>query len=103
VGPAAGLIASFLGPGQPVFQAFASEKERFLFNVFDAQITFQRDGLGNVTGMIFRGGSEDLPAPRKMVLSPKQPDENIPYWLCLKGPLLEHLSLCDQRKRIPRN
>jgi serine-type D-Ala-D-Ala carboxypeptidase/endopeptidase len=51
--------------GQSAFPLYASAKDRFYYKVVDAQIDFQRDPAGHVTGLILHQNGRDLPAAKK--------------------------------------
>ena len=51
--------------GQPRFPVYASAKDRFFYTVVDAQIAFQRDATGRVTGLVLHQGGADLVAAKK--------------------------------------
>jgi D-alanyl-D-alanine-carboxypeptidase/D-alanyl-D-alanine-endopeptidase len=50
--------------GQPRVEAFAQNKERGVFKVADAQIKFERDAWGRVTGLILHQRGQPFFAPR---------------------------------------
>jgi D-alanyl-D-alanine-carboxypeptidase/D-alanyl-D-alanine-endopeptidase len=50
--------------GQSSFQIFPESETEFFYKVVDAQITFQLDGNGNVTGLILHQGGNDHAAKR---------------------------------------
>ena len=50
--------------GQPKVQIFASGRDEFFYKVALAQLSFQRDGAGKVTGLVLHQGGRDLPARR---------------------------------------
>jgi serine-type D-Ala-D-Ala carboxypeptidase/endopeptidase len=47
---------------QPRFPIFAESDSTFFLRVVDAQITFQRDAGGRVTGLILHQGGQNMPA-----------------------------------------
>lgn len=51
--------------GQQEFELFAESKDRFFLKVVDAQVEFNRDASGKVTGLILHQGGRSMPAPRK--------------------------------------
>jgi CubicO group peptidase (beta-lactamase class C family) len=51
--------------GQPRLPVFASAKDKFFYKAVDAQITFQRDASGRVTGLVLHQGGRDFAAARK--------------------------------------
>jgi len=51
--------------GQPRFPVYASAKDRFFYTVVDAQIAFQRDAMGRVSGLVLHQGGADLVAAKK--------------------------------------
>ena len=50
--------------GQPEFEVFATKKDEFFLKVVDAQVSFQRDASGKVTGMVLHQNGKDSPGPR---------------------------------------
>jgi CubicO group peptidase (beta-lactamase class C family) len=50
--------------GQPAFRIWASARDEFFLRVVDAQISFTRDGDGEVDGLILHQGGRDQRAPR---------------------------------------
>lgn len=57
-----GLFAQATGQGKaPIF---ASAKDAFFYKVVDAQISFQRDASGKVTGLTLHQNGRDMPAPK---------------------------------------
>src|SRR5690606_6452155 len=50
--------------GQENFPIFADSDSTFFYRVVDAQITFQRDADGNVSGLILHQGGQNLPGPK---------------------------------------
>ena len=50
--------------GQPAFQLFADSATTFSLKVVNAQIEFQTDAAGNVTGLVLAQNGRRLPAPR---------------------------------------
>jgi hypothetical protein len=51
--------------GQPRFPVYASAKDKFFYTVVDAQITFQRDAQGRVSGLVLHQGGRDFAAAKK--------------------------------------
>ena len=51
--------------GQAFYQVFPSSKDRFYYKVVDAQLEFQRDAGGRITGLILHQNGRDLPAKRQ--------------------------------------
>ena len=50
--------------GQSKFEIFAESETRFFYKVVDAQITFQKDGNGNVVSLILHQGGRDQTAKK---------------------------------------
>jgi serine-type D-Ala-D-Ala carboxypeptidase/endopeptidase len=50
--------------GQPRFPVFAETETDFFLRVVDAQITFQRDASGEVTGLVLHQGGRSTPGAR---------------------------------------
>ncbi len=50
--------------GQPVLPAFASARDEFFYKAVDAQLSFQRDSKGKVSGVVLHQNGRDMPAPR---------------------------------------
>ncbi len=50
--------------GQPKFELFAESEAEFFLKAVDAQVTFIKDGKGNVTGLILHQGGRDNPAQK---------------------------------------
>lgn len=50
--------------GQDDFQLFPEAEDEFFLTVTDAQISFVRDDLGQVTGLVLHQGGQDAEAPR---------------------------------------
>ena len=50
--------------GQPKFEIFPESETEFFLKVVDAQITFEIDSKGQVTGVILHQSGRDLPASR---------------------------------------
>jgi CubicO group peptidase (beta-lactamase class C family) len=48
--------------GQPAFELFPERTDGFFLKVVDAQLTFNRDASGAVTGLVLHQGGNDLPA-----------------------------------------
>lgn len=51
--------------GQPAFPLFASSKDHFYLKVVPAQIEFERDAKGNVTGLILHQNGANVPATKQ--------------------------------------
>ena len=51
--------------GQPKFEIFAASDKEFFLKVVDAQITFVKDGQGNVAQLILHQGGADQPAKKR--------------------------------------
>lgn len=51
--------------GQENFQVFPESETEFFYKVVDAQITFEIDTAGNVTGLVLHQGGADMPAPKQ--------------------------------------
>jgi serine-type D-Ala-D-Ala carboxypeptidase/endopeptidase len=49
---------------QPRFPIFAEAEDHCFLRVADAQITFQRDAGGVVTGLVPHPGGRDIPGPK---------------------------------------
>ena len=50
---------------QPNYEVLPEGGDRFFYSVVDAQITFQRDAGGKVTGLVLRQNGQEMPAPRQ--------------------------------------
>ena len=50
--------------GQGKIPVFASAKDEFFYKVVDAQVSFQRDAVGKVTGLILHQNGRNLPAKK---------------------------------------
>ena len=50
--------------GQPYIEVFPESETEFFYKVVDAQITFEKDAGGNVTGLILHQGGEDHKAKK---------------------------------------
>jgi hypothetical protein len=48
--------------GQPRFQVYPESETKFFYKVVEAQITFQKDAEGKVTGLVLHQGGLDQPA-----------------------------------------
>jgi hypothetical protein len=48
--------------GQAKFPVFATARDEFFYKVVDAQISFQRDEAGKVTGLVLHQNGRDMPA-----------------------------------------
>ena len=51
--------------GQSDFQIYPESETEFFYKVVDAQITFEKDDSGNVTGLVLHQGGADMPAPKQ--------------------------------------
>jgi hypothetical protein len=51
--------------GQAQLPVYASAKDKFFYKAVDAQITFQRDASGRVTGLVLHQGGRDFMAAKK--------------------------------------
>ncbi len=51
--------------GQQNLQIYPESETEFFFKVVDAQITFEVDDSGNVTGLVLHQGGADTPAPKQ--------------------------------------
>ncbi|MGV3723770.1 MAG: serine hydrolase [Actinomycetota bacterium] len=51
--------------GQPAFGIYPEAENRFYYRIVDAQLTFDRDGDGKVTGLTLHQNGQNLKAPRK--------------------------------------
>jgi CubicO group peptidase (beta-lactamase class C family) len=51
--------------GQSKFPMFASGKDEFFYKVVNAQVSFQRDAAGKVTGLVLHQNGRDMPAAKK--------------------------------------
>jgi CubicO group peptidase (beta-lactamase class C family) len=51
--------------GQPKVEVFPEDETNFFLKVVDAQITFQKDASGKVTGLVLHQNGLDLPAKKK--------------------------------------
>lgn len=51
--------------GQANFQIFPESDTEFFYKVVDAQITFEVEDSGNVTGLVLHQGGADTPAPKQ--------------------------------------
>jgi CubicO group peptidase (beta-lactamase class C family) len=51
--------------GQPAFRIYPEAENRFYYRVVDAQLFFDRDGDGKVTGLTLHQNGQKLKAPRK--------------------------------------
>ncbi len=51
--------------GQPTMPIYASAPDEFFYDVVDAQITFERDGSGTVTGLVLHQNGRDMPAKKR--------------------------------------
>ena len=52
--------------GQPEAEVFASKKDEFFLKVVDAQVSFQRDAGGKVTGMVLHQNGRNVPGTRSV-------------------------------------
>ena len=50
--------------GQPRFEMFPESETRFFLKVTDAQIDFEQDAAGQVTGLVLHQGGRDMKARR---------------------------------------
>jgi len=50
--------------GQPSLPIYADKPDHFFYKVVDAQLDFERDGAGKVTGLTLHQNGRDLKAPR---------------------------------------
>jgi CubicO group peptidase (beta-lactamase class C family) len=50
---------------QPNVQIYPESETRFFYKVVDAQITFEKDDDGNVTGLVLHQMGRDMPAPKQ--------------------------------------
>jgi len=50
--------------GQPKFELFAESTTEFFLKVVDAQVTFEKDATGKVTGLVLHQGGMNLPGAR---------------------------------------
>jgi D-alanyl-D-alanine carboxypeptidase len=50
--------------GQPEFEMFAESEKSFFLKVVDAQVEFQTDAEGKVTGLVLHQGGRDAPAKK---------------------------------------
>lgn len=50
--------------GQPALPIFASARDEFFYKAVDAQLSFQRDAAGKVTGVTLHQNGRDMPASR---------------------------------------
>jgi pimeloyl-ACP methyl ester carboxylesterase len=51
--------------GQPVFQLHAESATKFSLKVVDAQVEFEVDAAGNVTGLVLAQNGRRMPGPKK--------------------------------------
>lgn len=51
--------------GQPVLPVFATGKDRFVYDVVEAALTFERDPSGKVAAVVLRQNGADMRAPRR--------------------------------------
>ena len=51
--------------GQPNVQIYPESDTEFFYKVVDAQITFEADESGNITGLVLHQGGADMPAPKQ--------------------------------------
>lgn len=51
--------------GQPRLPVFASARDKFFYKAVDAQIAFQRDAAGRLTGLVLHQGGRDFVAAKK--------------------------------------
>ncbi|HYN20739.1 MAG TPA: DUF3471 domain-containing protein, partial [Thermoanaerobaculia bacterium] len=57
-----GLVARLTG--QPFAPIFASAKDELFLKIVDAQLSFQRDAAGKITGLTLHQSGRDIPASR---------------------------------------
>ena len=50
--------------GQPAIPIYAESETRFVYRVVDAQIEFQLDATGEVTGLALFQGGKEMPAKK---------------------------------------
>ena len=50
--------------GQPKIELFPESETRWFLKVVDAQVEFQLDGTGQVTGLILTQGGKNIPAKK---------------------------------------
>ena len=50
--------------GQAKFPVFATNKDEFFYKVVDARLSFQRDAMGKVSGLVLHQGGRDMPASK---------------------------------------
>src|SRR6185369_7785466 len=50
--------------GQPSLPIYADKADHFFYKVVDAQLDFERDGTGKVTGLTLHQNGRDMKAPR---------------------------------------
>ncbi len=50
--------------GQPKVQVFASAKDEFSYRIVNAQISFQRDGSSQVSGLVLHQNAGNVPAAK---------------------------------------
>jgi CubicO group peptidase (beta-lactamase class C family) len=50
---------------QPNIQIYPESENEFFYKVVDAQITFEKDDSGNVTGLTLHQNGADMPAPKQ--------------------------------------
>jgi D-alanyl-D-alanine-carboxypeptidase/D-alanyl-D-alanine-endopeptidase len=50
--------------GQAKAAIYASAKDEFFYTIVKAELSFQRDASGKVTGLTLHQGGRDMPAPR---------------------------------------
>jgi hypothetical protein len=51
--------------GQPAFQLYADSSTKFSLKIVDAQVEFEVDFAGNVTGLVLAQNGRRLPGSRK--------------------------------------
>ena len=59
--------------GQPAAELFADSPTTFFLRVVDAQIEFQTDASGMVTGLVLFQNGRRLPAPKRVTASTSPP------------------------------
>ena len=50
--------------GQPAIELFPEAPNKFFARIVDAQVTFNRDEKGAVTGLVIHQGGRDLPGKK---------------------------------------
>lgn len=62
--------------GQPTYPVFAEAPDEFFYKVVDAQLSFQRDSSGAVTGLVLHQGGRSAPAKKQQGRPDGRPDLN---------------------------